>query len=171
MNVMDQTRISRRIAVVVLLFSASVLGTVFVAQYGFGLKPCVLCLYQRIPFAITAGLAIWTLILPGASSTSLARLFGLVFLASGILAFYHVGVEQHWWAAATGCAGTSANFDSLQSAVDLKSALFAEKPVACDAVAWSLFGLSFAAYNVIASLAATALCFVGGRMVAGGISP
>ncbi|MDA0239981.1 MAG: disulfide bond formation protein B [Proteobacteria bacterium] len=171
MDLFEPRRFARLLAPAVLLFSAGVLGTVFVAQYGFDLQPCVLCLYQRIPFFVAAGLAVWTLILPGASPLALARLFGLIFIASAALAFYHVGVEQHWWAAATGCAGGGANFDALQSAVDLKAALFAEKPVACDAVAWSLFGLSFAAYNALASLAAGIVCFLGARRIAGESAP
>ena len=37
---------------VILAASAGALASAFVAQYVFGLEPCVLCIYQRWPFAI-----------------------------------------------------------------------------------------------------------------------
>ena len=79
----------------------------FTAQYVFGLEPCILCLYQRVPFAITAVLAALAL-LPfarGRSRRWLMAACGVVFLAGSALAFYHVGVEQHWWSSVTACGG------------------------------------------------------------------
>ncbi|HEY9164284.1 MAG TPA: disulfide bond formation protein B, partial [Magnetovibrio sp.] len=33
---------------------AGALVMAYVAQYGFDLEPCILCLYQRIPYALVA---------------------------------------------------------------------------------------------------------------------
>ena len=40
-----------------LLLAASLAALLFalVMQFGFGLEPCLLCLWQRVPFGVTAG--------------------------------------------------------------------------------------------------------------------
>ena len=80
------------------------LAVALVAQYGFGLRPCVLCIAQRVPFVLAAllGLAALT---PAAARAQrpLVLLAGLAFLANTALAVYHVGVEDHWWVS-PGCS-------------------------------------------------------------------
>ena len=44
-------------------------------------------------------------------------LCAVIFAAGGALAFYHVGVEQHWWGSVAGCAGeavTDLTLDDLR---------------------------------------------------------
>ena len=166
---MGETTINRLpdiLAPAILLVGVIALGTAFTAQYIFGLDPCVLCLYQRIPYAVAAGLGIWVMLLPGARLEAVAVIAGLLFVSGGVLAVYHVGVEQHWWQAATACGATGEHLDDLRSVSDLRGALFAKAPVPCDAVAWSLFGLSMAAYNAIASWGLAVLSFVAARLIA-----
>ena len=50
--------LSLRLPLVVLVASLGALATAFTAQYWGGLAPCVLCLYQRRPYAIPLGLAV-----------------------------------------------------------------------------------------------------------------
>lgn len=38
--------------------SAFALSMAFTAQYIFGLEPCILCLYQRIPYALVIALGL-----------------------------------------------------------------------------------------------------------------
>ena len=118
------------------------------AEYGFGLEPCILCLYQRIPFAVVA-------ILGGIGFYRpqwMAGLFTLATLAFAInaaIAFYHVGVEQHWWVSAAGCGG--GNINTVLSTTDLLANLEKPQPKPCDAVDWTLFGISMASWNVVFS--------------------
>lgn len=149
------------IAALVLLASAVSLATAFVGEHVFGLDPCILCLYERVPYALAAVLAGATLFL--ASTTRWRRLLlGLaagVFACGAALAFYHVGVEEHWWVSITACGGelpTGSQGDDLRnlSPGDLKP---------CDRVDWRLFGISLAGYNALASLAFAGLCVVGVR--------
>jgi disulfide bond formation protein DsbB len=81
------------------------LGMAYVSQYGFGKLPCHLCLYQRVPYWVVIGLAPLALALRGRRGLYLAALAGaaLAFLADAGIAFFHVGVEQHWWAGLGGC--------------------------------------------------------------------
>lgn len=132
---------------------AGALVMAYTAQYGFDLEPCVLCLYQRIPYAIVALLGFVGLRRP-ATVPSVLQLAGGVFAAGAAIAVYHFGVEQHWWASATGCTG-GVNADI--SSDDLMKAMTTKPPKPCDAVDWTLLGVSMAGWNVVfSSLAAGA---------------
>lgn len=126
------------------------LGTAYTAQYGFGLEPCILCLYQRIPYALAGILALAAILMPrGAGRLALTFLCVPIFLVGAGIAFYHVGVEQHWWVSAAGCGGALTDFPTT---ADLQAGLMEKPPKACDEVDWTLFGLSMTVYNTAASL-------------------
>lgn len=144
---------SRLAASCVFAASLGMLAAAYIAQYGFGLEPCILCLYQRVPYGATAligAVAMWPT-MPERSRLALLTLAGAVFLGEAGLAFYHVGVEQHWWAAVTACGG-EAGGGLPQSITDLRRQMTAPSVVPCDQPAWQLFGLSMAGYNLLASL-------------------
>ena len=132
--------------------SVAALANAYTAEYVFGLEPCILCLYQRIPYAIAGVLGAAALFMPSFRLPAVA-VAGVVFLAGAVLAFYHVGVEQHWWVSAAAC-GAGGGGDGPATVDDLRQLLMQAKPVkACDQVDWTLFGLSMATYNVALSLA------------------
>ena len=140
-----------------MLASAAALVTALIAQYGFGLAPCVLCSYQRIPYAAVLVFGLCALAMGQWDHPGVASALGGVFLASAALAFYHNGVEQQWWAAATSCGGGGALPISV---LDLKHALSENiMPRACDDISWTLFGYSITVYNTLLSLALAAGCF------------
>jgi disulfide bond formation protein DsbB len=149
---------ARRMLAAILVIGLGALATAFAGQYLFGLEPCVLCLYERVPWALTAlvagiGLAGWV----GRGSLPIV-LCAVVFAAGGGLAFYHVGVEQHWWGSFAGCAGRPVGGLTLD---DLRPESLAGGPKSCDRVDWRLFGLSLAGYNMIASSMLSLGCLVG----------
>jgi len=146
---MNQTRLT---SIVLAAVGAGALATAYIAQFGFGLEPCVLCLYQRIPYALVAILGFVGLMRPHLLPTLLV-LAALVFAFGAALAAYHVGVEQHWWASATGCSG---NTSKTKTTLDLIQSMQVKPPKACDAVDWTLLGISMAGWNVLFS----ALCAV-----------
>ena len=129
------------------------LAAALTAEYAFGLRPCVLCVYQRVPYAVALGLGLLGLILlrPAVLQPLLVLAAGLAFLAGAGIAGFHVGVEQHWWAGTPNCA--LPGFDTNLSLAELQRQLD-EAPdfVACDEVPWALFGISMAGYNLAASL-------------------
>ena len=131
--------------------SAAALANAYTAEYVFGLEPCILCLYQRIPYAIAGVMGAAALFMPSLRAPVVA-VAGVVFLSGAVLALYHVGVEQHWWVSAAACAGGGGDVPATVD--DLRQLLMQAKPVkACDQVDWTLFGLSMATYNVALSLA------------------
>lgn len=147
--------------------SAFSLGAAYTAQYLFGLEPCILCLYQRIPFAITLVLGLVGLVAARVAQPVIL-LSAIVFLCGSGLAFYHHGVEQHWWVSHfEACAGDTA----ITEAADPQAALAAllETPsVRCDEIPWidPVVGWSMAAWNAIMSFLlglGCLLCFALGR--------
>lgn len=124
------------------------LGAAFASQYIGGLRPCVLCIYQRYPYGVVIALGLLVLLAwrqprIAAGLTVLAAI--ALFVDAGIAAF-HVGVEQHWWQGTDECSNL---IDPNLSIEDLKKALQEQPVVACDEVAWSLFGISMAGYNFL----------------------
>ena len=147
---------TRSFAVAVLLASAAVLGTALLSQYWGGLKPCELCLLQRWPWDAAIVIALVAALAAGRGALPwLALIFALVFAVSAAFAFYHVGVEQHWFAGPSACTAGGGGATTLE---EMKRQILGTAPVLCDKVQWSLFGLSLAGLNLLASLAMTAVC-------------
>lgn len=146
--------------------AAAAIGSAYTAQYGFGLQPCDLCLMQRVPFALAAALGLGGLFFavkrqnPKAAA-AFVLLSGLVFLAGGGIAFYHHGVEQHWWVSFL--QGCKVNLDPENLLAQIESA----QAVRCDEIPWAdpLFHLSMAAWNAIISPLLAAGCFVSSLLI------
>jgi disulfide bond formation protein DsbB len=152
---------ARRVPLLLLVASAAVVGAALLSQYVGGLQPCELCLYQRWPYYGVVVLALLAVVLGRAGpSRAVTAIAALAFLAGAGLAFYHVGVEQHWFAGPTACTGGSLAGGSI---ADLKAQLLAQQPVRCDEPQWSLFGVSLAGWNLLASLALAAGCIAALR--------
>ena len=146
----------RRFPVLVLVASAAVLGGAFLSQYWGGLAPCELCLLQRWPWA--AAIAISAIAVVAGRRTALpwvALLLAAVFAVGSALAFYHVGVEKHWLAGPTACTGASTAADTVE---ELKKRILGQMPVRCDEPAWTLWGVSLAGWNLLASLVMGGAC-------------
>src|SRR5258708_26365489 len=146
----------RLLLALVLVASAAVVGGALLFQHIGGLAPCELCLYQRWPY-YAAILASTIALLSGADRAleAVIALCALLFVASTALAFYHVGVEQHWFAGPTACTGGASGANSIEA---LKAQLLARQPVSCDEPAWRLFGVSLAAWNLVASALIAVFC-------------
>ena len=141
----------------VLLVSAAVLGTALASQYWGGLAPCELCLYQRGPWAIAIVAALVALLAGGPRALPwLALLFCVVFACGALLACYHVGVEHHWITGPTSCTTTGGG--GAANVEELKRQILGTAPVMCDRVAFSLFGISMAGWNAIASIMMAGIC-------------
>jgi disulfide bond formation protein DsbB len=137
----------------ILVAALATLAAVWTFQ-AFGFTPCELCLTERYAFYAGAPIAALTAYLASRSAHGVARalfaLLALVFLANVGLAFYHVGVEQHWWPGPTACTG------SLNGPVDvndLMKSLNSARLVNCDEAQLRILGLSFAGWDVVASAA------------------
>ena len=158
------TRIWANAPAMIVLASIVVLGSVLASQYIGGLAPCKLCHYQRWPymFTIAAGLAAW--VLPRISDYRrwLVAACGIAFAVGGAVAIYHAGVEYGWFPGPESCSGTG---PTPQTIDELRRQLLAQPVVRCDEPAWTMFGVSMAGYNVLASTAlAAGSLFAAARM-------
>jgi disulfide bond formation protein DsbB len=152
----------RTSALFLLLASVGSLLAAFFFQYVIGLQPCILCIWQRWPYAVVIALTILVLTVAARSPklrAALLALCGVALLFGGGVAVFHVGVEQHWWTGTPGC-GVTATADSIEA---LRAQIMAAPVVRCDQVAWSLFGISMAGYNILISLALAAVAFASAR--------
>lgn len=136
--------------------SATLLGALAFEHIG-GLAPCPLCLQQRYPYWLGIPIALVALLAlargyPGAA-TALALLVGAGFAAGSVLAFYHAGIEWHWWRGPTTCAGGALPSDVTALLSDLQG----DAPPRCDEAAWRLLGISLSGYNALISAALAAL--------------
>jgi len=151
-------------ALVVLLAAILTLAIVWILQAA-GYAPCELCLTERYAFYAALPLSAATLFLARASQSGFARagfaILAAVFFANAVFAFYHVGVEQHWWLGPTACTG------SLSGPVDvndLMKALNTTPLVRCDEASLRIFGVSLAGWDVVASAALAAYCAFSAKL-------
>jgi disulfide bond formation protein DsbB len=147
---------SRGFPIFVLLASAAVLGAALLSQYWGGLAPCELCLVQRWPWAAAVVISfVATMVGSRAGLPWVALLLAAVFILGTALAFYHVGVEHHWFAGPSACSGAATAADTVEA---LKAQILRQQPVRCDDVAWSLWGISLAGWNLLASVVMMVCC-------------
>jgi len=145
-----------------LIFTGALL--VIASAWGFeligGYQPCGLCLEQRIPYYIgvpIAGVALFMSLKNRAVGLIRVTLLlvAVIFAASTALAVRHAGVEWGWWLGPSNCG--AGGFETLQSAGSLLESLKIVKIAYCDQAALRIFGLSFAGWNAVASIALVAL--------------
>ena len=132
----------------------------FAFEYIGGIKPCHLCLGQRLPWpimTIVAGVAMLGLrrgAHPMLAPAAFAAAFAIA-LWSAYLAGLHAGVEWKWWLGPPTCTSTGVPTGGFSGSFNPSDI------IRCDEVAWSLFGLSLAGYNFIFSLVALAAAGLG----------
>jgi disulfide bond formation protein DsbB len=155
----------RLLAHLVFFGAVAAIGGALLFQYVGGLAPCELCLYERWPYYAAIPVALPMLhrpVMRGDARLAAAILL-LIFIASSALAFYHVGVEQHWFAGPTACTGSGAAARTIE---ELQAQLMAQQPVRCDQPQFSSFGITLAGWNLVASAVLAALALAALRQEA-----
>jgi disulfide bond formation protein DsbB len=146
------------------------LAAALIAEHIFGLKPCILCIYQRIPFILTAILAIMGLILHKKQGNAKISAFfvlfsGALYMINSIIAFYHTGVERHWWSSfLLGCkVDFSAAADPAAFLAQIQNTVAAR----CDEIPWAdpILGLSIANYNVMMCFGLGIICITSALLI------
>ena len=130
--------------VIALLSILSLISAIYI-EYIIGIKPCKLCLYQRVPYILSIFLCfigygnikkkIWLYLLI------------MVFLISGVLAGYHVGIENNIFPEFSGC--TANNLDIMEKD-ELLNSLKNSVPN-CKNINFKLAGFSLATINLFIS--------------------
>jgi disulfide bond formation protein DsbB len=129
------------------LLPAALLGGALISQYGFGLYPCEMCIWQRWPHLVAIILALPALMLrPKAWSMPLVVAAALAILTSGLIGGFHAGVEYHWWEGFTSCS------TNLAAGGDMLDSIMNAPLIRCDVAQWTLLGISLAGFNFLLSV-------------------
>ena len=156
---MIPTALARHWAWAALAASVAMLAAAHAFERFGGLYPCQLCLRQRevywgaIAIAVAGLLALRLSPRPRLRQT-LGVFLGLAFLTGAIVALYHVAVELGL---------TPPRCDGFAQAADLRPLGTGDVEIVaprCEAPEWTMFGVSMAGYNAMASLVLAALSFL-----------
>ncbi|WP_104664417.1 disulfide bond formation protein B [Ensifer adhaerens] len=159
-----QSRQHLFIALVVTLGMAATVGGALGFEHIGGYIPCALCLLQRDPYywGIPVGvLAIATSAfkLPAWTTRTLLLIIGILMLVGAGMGVYHSGAEWGFWEGPSTCATTAQGISS--NVGDLLGDLDSKHAPSCTDAALRVLGLSFAGWNVIASLVLAAIALRG----------
>ncbi len=148
-------------AAIAVIGAATILGAWFF-QYVIGLKPCPLCLEQRIPYYLAIVVAAVVAFVAAKDAPPALIKIGfilliLIWLASAWLGAYHSGIEWRLWAGPTECTGELGAFNGG----DLLNQIKTTSVVRCDEAQWRFLGLSLAGYNVLISLGLMVIAALG----------
>ena len=135
----------------IVIFSLSFfsLAAALYIEYVLGIKPCILCIYQRIPYAIALLISVCAFFIN--NKKILLVILALTFIVSALISGYHVSIEKGFIEPIFSC--TSDNINALEKEEILKS-LNNIQPN-CKDVDFSLFGISLATLNLINSFVLT----------------
>ena len=139
----------KKFFIIVFATSFFSLAVAFYVEYVLGFKPCILCIYQRIPYAVA--LLISLIAFFNGNKKTLLVILGLTFVASVLLSGYHVSIEKGIIEPIFSCTGD--NINALEKEEILKSLNNIQPD--CKDVDFSIFGVSLATLNFIISFVLT----------------
>ncbi len=132
---------------ILFILSIITLMSALIIEYGFGYKPCSLCVIERIPY----GLAIVIILLNyhfKKNQAFFSILLILVFLFSILVSVYHFSIEQGYIDESTICATIDLNLITKEDILDS----FEEIRISCKDVAFKILGFSLTTYNIFISI-------------------
>ena len=132
---------------ILLILSIIILTSAFVIEYGFGFRPCNLCIIERIPYAIAIVILFLNYIFKE-NQVFFSILLILVFSFSVLISVYHFSIEQGFIDESAICKSENLNLITKEDI--LKS--LKEARVSCKDVAFKIFGLSLTTYNIFISI-------------------
>ena len=145
---MSDQNIKKFYIIIFTLSFFSLIAALYV-EYMLGFKPCILCIYQRIPYAIAILISLIAYFI--GNRNILLIILGLTFFAGILLSGYHVSIEKGIIEPLFSCTGE--NVKSLVKEEILKSLNNIQPD--CRDVDFSIFGVSLATLNFIISFVLT----------------
>jgi disulfide bond formation protein DsbB len=155
-----------KIAALLAVGMSATVGTALGFQYIGGYIPCMLCYMQRepyyygIPVAIAAALAAAFHAPAWLVRTLIGIVLVLMIVGAG-MGVYHAGAEWSFWEGPSSCSSPVNSVTT--NAGNLLGDLNSVHGPSCTQAALRVLGLSFAGWNVIASLVLAAIAVVGLR--------
>ena len=132
------------ISIFLILFSIASLGFAYTSEHVFGLLPCILCVYQRIPYFIVIFLGLISLVAKGRLRMFFIALCAVTFLVGAGIAGYHVGVEHGKFQTEGGCELSDAVPTTIE---EMRNQLIGKPAAPCDKPQFVFLGISMAGWN------------------------
>lgn len=132
------------------VLAASSLIFAYIVEYIFGFKPCILCLYERIPFFFLIMISCLGLIKPDMKRIWMI-LVKITFFGGAILTIYHVGVEHNIFNPTTTCS-VEKNFAQNLSIDQMLHKINNAGLSDCRVPELKIFGFSMAELNMILNI-------------------
>jgi disulfide bond formation protein DsbB len=153
------------VAALLCLASIAIVASAWGFELFGGFIPCRLCLEQRIPYYAGAAVAAVAFLAERFDAPAFVARLGLLILiglfAWGVsIGVYQAGAEWGYWPGPTDCADLAGN-GVPKNALDLFGGIEATRIVDCSKAQLVVFGLSFAGWNVLASLGLIAVAGFG----------
>ena len=139
----------RNAALLIALGAIATIAGAWFIEIVLGVKPCPLCLEQRIPYYLgipVALIATWLSARHPTFGRYTLGLVALIFVIGAGMGAYHAGVEWGFW---PGPAGFTGPIEKPAAMTDFLKSLNTVTVIRCDEVAMRIFGLSLAAWNAI----------------------
>src|SRR3954462_15996796 len=154
-------------ALIVAIVGAAAIAGAWFFELVVKLKPCPMCLEQRVPYYIGIPLAVVVALAAFRKAPRMVVVGGLIVLAglmlwNAYMGVFHAGVEWKWWLGPAECTGTP----EFGGAGGFLNRLQNINITRCDEAAWRLLGLSLAGYNALISAALAGIALWGAKAAA-----
>ena len=163
-NIEDMTLSRTTIPLLMTLGMAVVILSALAFEHIGGYVPCALCLQQRWPYYIGVPVGVLAVLsgamqAPEVLTRALLGIAVLLMIFGAGLGVYHSGVEWGFWEGPATCA---TSVDAIaRDTTSLLEDLSTQRGPSCTEASLRVLGLSFAGWNVIASLVLAAIGFRG----------
>ena len=137
---------------IILLCVTSIFYAFFV-EFFLGYKPCILCKYQRVPYALGLIIGFFGFFKP--SNTKICIYIFLTFLISMTLSGYHVGIEQELYQSIFNCSDDNLNILEGGKLLESLSVINPD----CRNVNFAIFGVSLATINFVLSFVISSVSY------------
>jgi len=148
---MYQFKSLKEFATFFILASFFPLALAYFVEYVLHHQPCILCLYQRIPYFLIFILSICFFFFSDKFTCSAAFMITTLLIISAALAFYHIGIEQGFFEETAACRHS--NKITPLSLEELKEQIMHTKAKSCKEIDIKILGFSMAQVNLIYSIA------------------
>src|ERR1700742_2798984 len=151
-------------ALVIAVVGAAAIAGAWFFELVLKLRPCPLCLEQRLPYYVGIPLALAVAFAAWRGAPRALVVGGMIALAGlmlwgAYLAVFHAGIEWKFWPGPAECSGAA----TLGPAGGLLDRLKDIVVVRCDEAAWRFLGISLAGYNAVISAALAVVALAGAK--------
>ena len=137
----------KKIYNIILVISIIALFFAFIVEYVLGHQPCNLCLFERVPYALSILIIIFYF-KKNFKKKNLTIILAIFFIIGTFLSIYHLGIEQGIFKESFVCsASDDLNLNKEQLLQKLQ-----KMSISCKNVTFRIFGFSLTTYNLVLSI-------------------